>query len=570
MAEEKKREKAYPHGRYLIVDPDGNGHLPVKDTDDGPVNHYLMGAAWAALHGGYRGAKYEGPGKEEALASLKQIYKSEGMELPSELSADRSEDRVSDHRVTSLPDHQIAFVSRLSGVPGKNLVRIPILITGSWMKNGQEVSFTLDDLRAAVANFQKLANRDLNVDYDHACEDLERAAGEPTPSAGRIVGLDSPEPFHGPEDREARRSSDRARGGKDQQPARWILYGRYEPTERARELIENREYRYVSAAFAKNYPDRKTGEPQGLTLTSVALTNQPFLDELPEIWLAMAGPASGVRSPASYAFAAGPLAPDPQTVNPDRRQAGNGGRNSMAKLTLKRSADGKHEAYDGDSKVGEIEHDHLCQYAATHLGMGANPEEENLSTQLAANFAREIGAEGKSQEEIRGLVTMALHPPKAEVTLLCETIGADGKLDNSKLDALDDSGRISRSAWRRAKDAEQRVQNAFTRGQITPSMLATGAPLRLALSDGAAFKALLEDRPPIVKANTVVGIGGSGSETGESPRQLFSRLIEEKKRELMQADSRLNELEAHRKAGALVAKENPGLLRNYRADAKPA
>jgi hypothetical protein len=590
---EKKKDKAYPSGRYLIVDPDGQGHLPVKDTDDGPLNHHLMGAAWAALHGGYRGSPYEGPGKQEALATLKRIYKSEGMQLPSELSIGTAGHRPAaqspqatgriigspgDEQMNRWTEGPISFVSRLSAVPGAGLMRIPILITGSWVKNGQEVSFALDELRAAVANFQKLANHDLNVDYDHACEDLERAAGEPTPSAGRIVGLDPPEPFQGPEDREIGRSGDRVSSGKNQppdqpiigSPDRWILYGRYEPTERARELIKNREYRYVSAAFAKNHPDRKTGEPQGLTLTSVALTNQPFLDELPEIWLAMPSPTSGVRSRESNAFDAGHRTPYPQTQNPDRRQAGNGGRNSMAKLTLKCSADGKHEAYDGESKVGEIEHDHLCQYAATHLGIGSNPDKENLSAQLAANFAREIGAEGKSHEEIRGLVTMALHPPKAEVTLLCESIGADGKLDNAKLDALDDSGRISRSAWRRAKDAEQRVQNAFSRGQITPAMLATGAPLRLALSDGAAFKALIEDRPAVVKTNTVVGIGGSGSETGESPRQLFSRLIEEKKRELMQADSRLNELEAHRKAGALVAKENPGLLKNYRADAKPA
>ena len=404
------------------------------------------------------------------------------------------------------------------------------------------------------------------MDYDHACEDLERAAGKPTPSAGRIVALDEPEAFR--DSGSGIRDSGEPRTPNSE--SRWILYGRYEPTDRARELIKNREYRYVSVAFTKDYPDRKTGEPQGLTLTSVALTNQPFLDELPEIWLATASPGSRVRSPESNAFDAGRRIPDPQTLNPDRRQAGNGGRNSMAKLTLKCSADGKHEAYDGDNKVGEIEHDHLCQYAATHLGIGSNPDKDNLSAQLAANFATEIGAEGKSHEEIRGLVTMALHPPKAEVTLLCESIGADGKLDNSKLDALDDGGRISRSAWRRAKDAEQRVQNAFNRGQITPAMLATGAPLRLALADGAAFKALIEDRPAIVKSNTVVGIGGSGSETGESPRQLFSRLIEEKKQELMLADSRLNELEAHRKAGALVAKENPGLLKNYRADAKPA
>ena len=82
------------------------------------------------------------------------------------------------------------FVSQLSAVPAEGLARIPILVTGSWVKGGREVSFTRDELSTAIDNFQKLANHDLNVDYDHACEDLERAAGEPTPSAGRILALD--------------------------------------------------------------------------------------------------------------------------------------------------------------------------------------------------------------------------------------------------------------------------------------------------------------------------------------------------------------------------------------------
>ena len=167
-------------------------------------------------------------------------------------------------------------------------------------------------------------------------------------------------------------------------------------------------------------------------------------------------------------------------------------------------------------------------------------------------------------------MALALHPPKAEVTLLCESTGTDGRLNPQRLDALDDSGRISRSAWRRAKDAEQRVLGAFQRGQITPAMMATGAPLRLALSDAPAFKSLVEDRPAMYKPNAVVGLGGTGAETGESPRQLFSRLVEEKKQQLLQAEPRLNELDAHRKAGALVAKNNPDLLKNYRADAKSA
>jgi phage I-like protein len=450
-------------------------------------------------------------------------------------------------------DQAIKIISLLNVLPTSGLARIPILITGRWVKSGREVSFSQEELRTAVANFRKLSNQDLNVDYDHACEDLERAAGEPTPSAGRIVALDEPEAFR-----------DAGAGVRGSPESRWILYGRYEPTERARELIKNREYRYVSAAFAKDLPDRKTGESQGLTLTSVALTNQPFLDELPELWLSVDGSRLKVEDSTFNSQ------PSTSSLNSDRRQAGNGGTNRMAKLTLKCSADGMHEAYDGDNKVGEIEHDHLRQYAATHLGGGADSDQDNLSAQLAATFAKEVGAEGRSNEEIRGLVALALHPPKAEITLLCESIGANGNLDRSKLDAFDDNGKISRSAWRRAKDAEQRVQEAFHRGQITPAMLATGAPLRLALSDGAAFKSLIEDRSPILKPNTVVGIGGSGSETGESPRQLFSRLVEDKKQELMQGDKHLNELEAHRKAGALVAKENPDLLKNYRSDAKSA
>jgi len=247
----------------------------------------------------------------------------------------------------------------------------------------------------------------------------------------------------------------------------------------------------------------------------------------------------------------------------------------MPKLTLKCSAEGTHEACDGDRKVGEIENDHLYDYAMKHVGKEGPSAQGNLSAHVSgpdayATFAREVGAEGRSKEEIRGLVTLALHPLKAEVTLLAEAIGADGRLDNTRLDALDDSGKIGRSAWRRAKDAEQRVQNAFNRGQLTPAMISTGAPLRLALSDGPSFKALIEDRPAIVKTNSIVGLGGSGSETGESPRQLFSRLVEEKKHALMQTDGRLGELEAHRKAGALVAKENPDLLKNYRSDAKSA
>src|SRR5579862_6013050 len=98
-------------------------------------------------------------------------------------------------KVMSDDKDQFQFISQLSAVPAEGLARIPILVTGSWVKGGREVSFTREELSLAVDNFEKLANHDLNVDYDHACEDLERAAGDPTPSAGRILKLDQPELF---------------------------------------------------------------------------------------------------------------------------------------------------------------------------------------------------------------------------------------------------------------------------------------------------------------------------------------------------------------------------------------
>lgn len=70
--------------KYLVSGKDGD-HLPVSGPD-GKLDHRHMGAAWAALHGGYRGNKYEGAGKAEAIAKLKAHYKAEGLDIPSECS----------------------------------------------------------------------------------------------------------------------------------------------------------------------------------------------------------------------------------------------------------------------------------------------------------------------------------------------------------------------------------------------------------------------------------------------------------------------------------------------------
>ena len=128
--------------------------------------------------------------------------------------------------------NQFHFISQLNAVPAEGLARIPILVTGSWVKGGRDVSFTRDELCVAVANFRKLSNHDLNVDYDHACEDLERAAGEPTPSAGRILALDEPEVFKSG-DREIGRSGEQENRSPDHPIAGFSMANTNPPSGRA-------------------------------------------------------------------------------------------------------------------------------------------------------------------------------------------------------------------------------------------------------------------------------------------------------------------------------------------------
>lgn len=89
MGKEKNMDEKFKAsdqpGDYLIVEDrekPTTWHLQVRDN--GTPDHRLMGAAHAALMSpnGYRGNKYEGPNKTEAIAKLKKLYDSEGMAWP--------------------------------------------------------------------------------------------------------------------------------------------------------------------------------------------------------------------------------------------------------------------------------------------------------------------------------------------------------------------------------------------------------------------------------------------------------------------------------------------------------
>ena len=166
-------------------------------------------------------------------------------------------------------------------------VRIPLAITVAWVRGSDKFSITRDDLESIMRNFSERQNGEVNVDYDHASEMPEVAAGGPIPSAGCIVGIDPPEKLGAnSESRMANRNDDSPLATRY---SRFILWGWFEPTERARSLVKNREYRYISPAIDWGAKNKRTGKPQGATLTSVALTNRPFLEEMPQIRLSDPG-----------------------------------------------------------------------------------------------------------------------------------------------------------------------------------------------------------------------------------------------------------------------------------------
>lgn len=71
-------------GHYLVAEDDQNPstwHLRVMGNDGKP-DRRLMGAAWAALTGGYRGNKYQGPNRAKALMKLRRMYRSMGVPTP--------------------------------------------------------------------------------------------------------------------------------------------------------------------------------------------------------------------------------------------------------------------------------------------------------------------------------------------------------------------------------------------------------------------------------------------------------------------------------------------------------
>jgi phage I-like protein len=110
-------------------------------------------------------------------------------------------------------------------------------------RDGREWKFDLNDLAHVLNNFD-FGGVDIPIDYEHSTE-LKGPNGEEAPAAGWIKEL---------EDRDG------------------SLWGRVEWTERARNQIGGREYRFLSPVFSFTKTDRAIR-----VLDSAGLTNKPNL-----------------------------------------------------------------------------------------------------------------------------------------------------------------------------------------------------------------------------------------------------------------------------------------------------
>lgn len=241
----------FPAAAYAYVgDPEKTDtwKLRLWESPETKVTVAQLGRAAAAFSaGGFRGNKVEIPSADVAgvKAKIRAEYKKLGVkpeDIPDSLAA------------SDFPH----FVVLLASVPETGLVRIPIAKLGTWYKGGKKFVITAADLQSVVSHFRAKANGEVAGDYEHGSV-FNAGSGDPIPACGWLKAID------------------------DAPDSGGVLWGDVDFTEKARQMIAAKEYKYISPVIAWGAKDKATGQPTGAMLTSWALTNAPLLDQMPAI-----------------------------------------------------------------------------------------------------------------------------------------------------------------------------------------------------------------------------------------------------------------------------------------------
>lgn len=356
----------------------------------------------------------------------------------------RQAEKSSEARIGVLLTNEGAAVETPADItlhrPGTQLREIAVAVPGSWVKGDHSFSITKEDLADMVRNFEKRKNDMLVIDYEHASEQPEIAKGGPIPGAGWIHRLS----LSGQDGRAPSAPSD-------------ALTALVEWTPQAEQMLRTGQYRFFSPAIDWSAKDKESGDPQGATLTSGALTNHPFLEELPPIMLSdgtLVTSSVDSRFRGNDREAKGATMADkekkerledPEEQLADKETEGEGeGKQDLPKLTVRKGRKGsRHEGHhilsDGDTDVGYMSEDDLAAHAKKHLGV--NPD-DNEDKAMASEGARR--------------------------SLILTEVAPGGKIDSRKAIELSNRGAITFGDYVAAQEAEKMIDAAVREGKILP------------------------------------------------------------------------------------------------------
>ena len=472
-------------------------------------------------------------GMTSGLNSIPGVGKRAGRPVSGQgVPAERAEapDRYGSHFATLL-SAKLQPVVR----DGNKLYEVPIAVTGSWVKHGRRFEITPEDLAAMVVNFNKRQNEQIVIDYEHASETPEVAHGGPIPAAGWIHHLEC-----------GNRESGFGRG-EDAPPLSPLptpnsLRALVEWTPEAERLIQQGAYRFFSPAIDWGYRDKQTGEPQGATLTSGALTNHPFLEELPPIMLTdldgaelsvinHQGPGdlspctatdgspttdvvnSNLDQPLESVLASvGPQSPLPNG-------AGEGG-SKVNKLTLRKLQDGPlaghHGVFDINEPIGYVNPDEFRDYLKQRVKTGEfndlfDESELSESADRATRvFAERVGMPGASPNAVRDRLALAGAGSEGTVSSgvlrLFETV-KDGVMNQVRAVELARDDKITLADYIAVQDAEKKLDEAVREGKILPRDRQFF--FRDAVERPAEFADFVRRAVPVVRLGSQ-GIGSAG------------------------------------------------------------
>ncbi len=427
---------------------------------------------------------------------------------------------------------------------GKELYPLPIALTGAWVKGEGKFSILRQDLEAMVQNFEKRKNEQVVIDFEHASEMPEVAKGGPVPAAGWIhslsvrrmdaasseklfsgsgTGAASSEKLFSGSGMDARVNGN---GDRATESGRWALDALVEWTAQARGMIRSGQYRFFSPAIDWGARDKETGEPQGATLTSGALTNHPFLEELP------------------------PLMLTEFDISNLRFQEGG---KEVKKLTLRKSTSGQRAVFD-DAGV------ELGEFALDELDLDDGEAAALMSRRaggMSELFAERIGAAGKSEEEIRQAMAFAEavgveRAAEDRKRLLLKEAAKNGRLDVERVKILAREQKITLEDFVAAEEVSKALDKATEQGKILPRDRQFF--FEVGLADPERLKAWLKDAPKVIHLGMVgIGVPPSGNTAAEQMTDLTR--------------AKMNELKiTFSEAARLVARENPELAARYRKE----